>query len=231
MPVRTVVAAALLWGAWTAAAAAADPAPGGYRLGMSLEAFRALPIPGNASAALRVLCSYEPEMQTHMVGIRRHEFDVAMRAGALACIFAEPDRVSGVRSGWWQESTAPYAGQPMKWRFWFAGAASTAQQWVLIAVSAHADRDTAAEPMAAAAIEAQLVREIGAGTPLAGDDRRGLVWSIGGHRASFLVTPGDGPLQPARLCFGMLDLAAVTAINQRLAPSSMHLASLCESQP
>ena len=229
MSMRLIVAV-LLWGASAVCAAAADPAPGGYRLGMSLDAFRALPLPAGAASALRLLCSYEPEMQTHMVGIRGHEFDVALKAGALACIFAEPDRVSGVRSGWWQEAEAPYAGQPMKWRFWFAGGAREPRQWVLIAASAHADDALAADPQAAAAVEAQLVREIGAGTPFSGDGRRGLRWTFGGRQAHFLMMPAAGPLQKARLCLGIQDVAAVAAINRRLAPSSMRLASLCESQ-
>jgi hypothetical protein len=213
-------------------AAALDLGIGSYRLGMSLEDFRARTIiPESPNHVTRMLCSYEREMLDHMVGVLGYQLKTSQQAGVLVCIFAEPDRKTGVRSGWWEETRVPLAGYDMKWRFWFTGSRTNPGRWELFALAVYGAEETADDPKAVAALQSRLTQELGSGTVLANERYKGLTWNSDGNRAAFLVHQGKDVLDDSSICFGVANLPIVTAINKRLAPSSMRLASLCSPDP
>lgn len=212
--------------------AAADLGVSSFPLGLSLDDFRAKTvIPESPNHVTRILCSFEQEMQDHMVGVLGYQLKTSQKAGVIVCIFAEPDRKTGFKSGWWEETRVPYAGYDMKWRFWFTGSRTKPGQWELFALAAYGTEATANDAEAVAALQLQLIQEIGAGTVFTDKRYRGLIWNTGSSRSTFMVHLGKDVLDDSVICFSVADLPIVTAINKRLAPSSMRVTSLCSPDP
>jgi hypothetical protein len=232
MIVGRLALAALISFGLAAPCVASDLGVSTFPLGMSLDDFRSKTvIPKSPNHETRILCSFEPEMQTHMVGILGYQLKTSQKAGVVVCIFAEPDRETGLKSGWWEETRVPYGGAEMKWRFWFTGSRTKPGQWELFALAAYGTEATANNAEAVAAMRSHLTREIGAGTEFSDKRYKGLIWNTGSGRATFLVHLGKDVLDDSVICFSVADPPIVAAINKRLAPSSMRVTSLCSPDP
>ena len=212
--------------------AAADFGVGAFPLGMSLDDFRSKTVvPESPNHLTRTLCSFEQEMQDHMVGVLGYQLKTSQKAGVIVCIFVEPDRRTGLKSGWWEETRVPYGGADLKWRFWFTGSRTKPGQWELFALAAYGSEANADNAETVAALQSQITQEIGAGTAFTDKRYQGLTWATGSRRAAFLVHHGKDVLDDSVICFGIADTPTVTAINKRLAPSSMRVTSLCSPDP